>query len=236
MRVRCPRGSDLELRASSADLEATGPLGAVDVKTASGDVTLEDVGAARGRHGQRRRARSRRRRGAAICARHPVTRPWSRCAGAVGAISSREISRSARQRRAGGDDGLGRRARARRRRWRHPGPVGLGRRAPRDQARRAPLHRCELGERHDELGARSRRHAAGRFVEPRSTSSASGRSAATCRSCAQRPSAPEPRRSVLAGELLGEERHRVALPCEIAVPGEEPQRLGRRRAAPRPRG
>ena len=43
VRVRCPRGSDLGLRASSADLEATGVLGAVDVKTASGDVSLEDV-------------------------------------------------------------------------------------------------------------------------------------------------------------------------------------------------
>lgn len=45
VRVRCPRGSDLELRASSADLEATGTLGSVDAKTASGDVTLEDAGA-----------------------------------------------------------------------------------------------------------------------------------------------------------------------------------------------
>ena len=43
VRVRCPRGSDLCLRASSADLDATGTLGAVDVKTASGDVSLEDV-------------------------------------------------------------------------------------------------------------------------------------------------------------------------------------------------
>jgi DUF4097 and DUF4098 domain-containing protein YvlB len=43
VRVRCPRGSDLGLRASSADLEATGLLGSVHVKTASGDVALEDV-------------------------------------------------------------------------------------------------------------------------------------------------------------------------------------------------
>jgi DUF4097 and DUF4098 domain-containing protein YvlB len=44
VRVRCPRGSDLDLRAGSADLEAKGTLGAVGVKTASGDVSLEDVG------------------------------------------------------------------------------------------------------------------------------------------------------------------------------------------------
>jgi len=43
IRVRCPRGSDLDLRASSAELDAAGVLGAVDVRTASGDVSLEDV-------------------------------------------------------------------------------------------------------------------------------------------------------------------------------------------------
>ena len=41
VRIRCPHGSDLGLRASSADLRATGALGKVDVKTASGDVSLE---------------------------------------------------------------------------------------------------------------------------------------------------------------------------------------------------
>ena len=41
VRVRCPRGSDLYLRSGSADLEATGDLGVVDVKTSSGDVSLE---------------------------------------------------------------------------------------------------------------------------------------------------------------------------------------------------
>ena len=44
VRVRCPHGSDLALRASSAYLDGTGVLGRVDAKTASGDVTLEDVG------------------------------------------------------------------------------------------------------------------------------------------------------------------------------------------------
>ena len=44
VRVGCPRGSDLDLRAGSADLDASGTLGAVTVKTASGDVSLDDVG------------------------------------------------------------------------------------------------------------------------------------------------------------------------------------------------
>ena len=44
--VRCPGGSDLGVRSSSADIEATGTLGSVEAKTASGDVSLEEVGAA----------------------------------------------------------------------------------------------------------------------------------------------------------------------------------------------
>jgi len=43
VRVRCPRGADLDLRAGSAHLGAVGPLGSVAVKTASGDVVLEDA-------------------------------------------------------------------------------------------------------------------------------------------------------------------------------------------------
>lgn len=43
VRVRCPRGSDMSVRSSSADVEATGLLGFVEVKTASGEVSLEDV-------------------------------------------------------------------------------------------------------------------------------------------------------------------------------------------------
>ena len=41
VRVRCPRGSDVKLGSGSADLTATGELGVVEVKTASGDVSLE---------------------------------------------------------------------------------------------------------------------------------------------------------------------------------------------------
>jgi hypothetical protein len=43
VRVRCPEGTDLTVRTGSADVAATGSLGAVDVKTASGDVQLETV-------------------------------------------------------------------------------------------------------------------------------------------------------------------------------------------------
>ena len=46
MRIRCPRGSDLAVRSSSADLEAVGALGAVEAKTQSGDVSLQGVGSA----------------------------------------------------------------------------------------------------------------------------------------------------------------------------------------------
>ncbi len=41
VRVRCPRGSDLDLRSGSADLDAKGELGVVDVKTSSGDVSVD---------------------------------------------------------------------------------------------------------------------------------------------------------------------------------------------------
>jgi hypothetical protein len=44
VQVRCPEGSDLILRTGSADLDTIGKLGAVEVKTASGDVTVEAVG------------------------------------------------------------------------------------------------------------------------------------------------------------------------------------------------
>jgi hypothetical protein len=42
-RVRCPEGSNAELRTKSADVGARGTLGNVDVVTASGDVELRDV-------------------------------------------------------------------------------------------------------------------------------------------------------------------------------------------------
>ena len=41
--VRCPEGTDVGLAAQSADLEAQGPLGAVSVRSASGDATLQDA-------------------------------------------------------------------------------------------------------------------------------------------------------------------------------------------------
>lgn len=43
VRVRCPEGTDVALDSQSADLEGRGPLGAVAVHSASGDVTLDDA-------------------------------------------------------------------------------------------------------------------------------------------------------------------------------------------------
>jgi hypothetical protein len=43
VRIRCPEGTDLECTTASADVAATGRLGEVEVKTASGDVALEHV-------------------------------------------------------------------------------------------------------------------------------------------------------------------------------------------------
>jgi len=45
IRVRGPHGLDLDAATASADVVATGRLGAVDVRTASGDVSIEDAGA-----------------------------------------------------------------------------------------------------------------------------------------------------------------------------------------------
>ena len=43
VRIRCPEGSDLDCMTASADVAATGRLGEVEVKTASGDVAVEHV-------------------------------------------------------------------------------------------------------------------------------------------------------------------------------------------------
>ena len=43
VRIRCPEGADLDCITASADTAATGRLGRVEVKTASGDVSVEDV-------------------------------------------------------------------------------------------------------------------------------------------------------------------------------------------------
>ena len=41
--IRCPEGTDVELTTHSADLDGHGPLGAVSVRSASGDATLDDA-------------------------------------------------------------------------------------------------------------------------------------------------------------------------------------------------
>jgi DUF4097 and DUF4098 domain-containing protein YvlB len=43
LRVTCPHGADLDVRTKSADLEARGQYGTVDMKTASGDVSVEQT-------------------------------------------------------------------------------------------------------------------------------------------------------------------------------------------------
>jgi Toastrack DUF4097 len=43
LRIRCPQGAELELTTSSADLDATGQLGAVTAKSASGDLRAATV-------------------------------------------------------------------------------------------------------------------------------------------------------------------------------------------------
>jgi putative adhesin len=43
VRIRCPEDTDLECTTASADMSATGRLGEVEVKTASGDVAVEQV-------------------------------------------------------------------------------------------------------------------------------------------------------------------------------------------------
>jgi putative adhesin len=43
LRITCPQGAELDVRTKSADLEARGEYGQVDVKTASGDVSVEQA-------------------------------------------------------------------------------------------------------------------------------------------------------------------------------------------------
>jgi DUF4097 and DUF4098 domain-containing protein YvlB len=44
IRMEVPIGSDVTVKSASAQVELNGPLGAADVKTASGDITADDVG------------------------------------------------------------------------------------------------------------------------------------------------------------------------------------------------
>lgn len=44
IRVRCPHGADVDCASSSGDLSATGSFGAVTMKTASGDVFVDECG------------------------------------------------------------------------------------------------------------------------------------------------------------------------------------------------
>jgi hypothetical protein len=46
LRITCPKGAELDVRTKSADLEARGEYGEVDIKTASGDVVVEECAGA----------------------------------------------------------------------------------------------------------------------------------------------------------------------------------------------
>jgi DUF4097 and DUF4098 domain-containing protein YvlB len=47
LRVACPEGADLDVRTKSADLQARGRYGAAEIKTASGDISLDEAQEAR---------------------------------------------------------------------------------------------------------------------------------------------------------------------------------------------
>jgi hypothetical protein len=47
LRVTCPLGASLDIKTKSADVQARGTYGAVEIKTASGDLQVEDAGSAR---------------------------------------------------------------------------------------------------------------------------------------------------------------------------------------------
>ena len=46
LRISCPRGAELDVRTKSADLDARGEYGPVDIKTASGDISIEQCAGA----------------------------------------------------------------------------------------------------------------------------------------------------------------------------------------------
>jgi DUF4097 and DUF4098 domain-containing protein YvlB len=43
LRISCPKGAELDVRTKSADLRARGEYGKVDIKTASGDINIDQV-------------------------------------------------------------------------------------------------------------------------------------------------------------------------------------------------
>jgi hypothetical protein len=47
LRVTCPHGASLDIRTKSADVQARGTYGNVEIKTASGDLQVEDAGSTR---------------------------------------------------------------------------------------------------------------------------------------------------------------------------------------------
>ena len=159
VRIRCPEGTDLDCTTASADVAATGRLGDVEVKTASGDIAVEHVAGLPRPVGQRGRpCRDGRRRGtpADRLRRRPPRHGHRPGLGDArlgrlrdrrrpyGPVGQDRLRRPADRRDSGGADQR---------------PVGLGRRPHRRPPRDAPPDRRQLDERRRQLRARRQGHA-----------------------------------------------------------------------------
>ena len=137
VRIRCPEGSDLDCMTASADVAATGRLGEVEMKTASGDVAVEHVA------GLRVQSASGDVRGATVDgdARLQTVSGDIRLGTVTGPVDVDARLRRLRDRRGahrpGGQDRLRRPADRRRPRGADQAPVGLRRRPARCPARYA---------------------------------------------------------------------------------------------------
>ena len=160
---------------ASADVTTRGPLGGVEVRSASGDVAVETVGLLRGGDGERRRQRQSRSPGWTNVKTASADRRDPRRA--QGALWLNLASGDAIDRRGHGPrlgrHGVGRPGDPRRRGGRGEAAVGLGRRPGSASGRGwAALDRRHVGERFDDVGAaRWRAPPRGRGLEaiPRSS-------------------------------------------------------------------
>ena len=161
VRIRCPEDTDLECTTASADVAATGRLGNVELKTASGDIAVEHVTALRVQ------SASGDVRAATVDgeARLQTVSGDVRLGTVTGPASATLVSGDFSIDDAHTD--LTRQDRLRRPADRlDPGgadqrPVGLGRRPHRRPPRDAPPDRRQLDERRRQLRARCQGHALG---------------------------------------------------------------------------
>ena len=73
VRIRAPHGASVEISSASADVEGRGRYGKVDVNSASGDVTFEEIKARRRRTPRQATSRSAASAGTARSGRPPAT-------------------------------------------------------------------------------------------------------------------------------------------------------------------